>query len=410
MNATYININTNILNGKDNDNVYNSISKMLLLKGITFSSTHTIPGRYEAIKEILDNVSEKLVFIIGDANSARNNALKLMLAKYIRTLTYKDKTIESCLIKYSNNLGVELTNEIELESIVPVGSSIITSEYSEFSGFGIKSEDKYYIFLPNDYISFCYLSDSFEQILSTLFSGYKINVIKTFGINERDLYYLLKDQLQNKDFLIVTYANNLDTTIVIRYQSTLNDDNVMDFLSIIYTKLSKYIYTDEDLSIYNVVYGLLKLYKKKLTIIESSSLGLITNEFLKCDQNAHKVLSVSNYFSSINNINKFININDYVLSQNTLINVESAYEIAAEMLAKTKSDYIVYTCGEVNYSMSNVNTIKCLIVVGDNDGIHVYKNNFSGNRDDILNNISKSAMFYLIKKIKQNDLLNQNIN
>ena len=46
----------------------------------------------------------------------------------------------------------------------------------------------------------------------------------------------------------------------------------------------------------------------------------------------------------------------------------------------------------------------CYIAVGNADGIHVYKNTLFGNREQVIDSLTQTAFFYLIKNIKQNDL------
>ena len=46
----------------------------------------------------------------------------------------------------------------------------------------------------------------------------------------------------------------------------------------------------------------------------------------------------------------------------------------------------------------------CYIAVGNIDGIHVYKNTLFGTREQIIDSLTQTAFFYLIKNIKQNDL------
>lgn len=410
MNASYVNINTNILLAKDKDRVFEVLAKKLLTYGITFSSTYNIQGKYENIKETLNFISEKLVFIIGDANYVRNNALKLMFSKYLKTLTYKDNKISNCVINFFKNFNLNLKNEVELEAIIPVGATPICSDLSEYNGFWIKNLDKVYLFLPNDLESINVLMYQIEDVMLSIGSSlYKINIIKTFGITDKDLLILIKDKLTNNDFQLTTYANNLDITLTIRYMASLDESYIREFISNIYSKLNKYIYADEDVSMFKVVYDLLKLTKKTLCVAESSSYGLITNEFLKSNSDAGKYFANSIFFVNDKSINNILQINPSIIAQYGLVSVESTYEISVEMLEKYKSDYIICTCGDTKFSNNNFDSIKCFIAVGDTEGIHVYKNNFAGNREDILQNIAKSAMFYLIKKIKQKDFLNQNI-
>ena len=121
MNASYININTNILLAKDRDNIFYDLSKRLLTYGINFASKFNIQGKYDQLRNTLDSINDKLVFVIGDANYTRNYALKNMLAKYLKTLTYKENKIINSISTFCRNINLDLKNEDELESTIPVG-------------------------------------------------------------------------------------------------------------------------------------------------------------------------------------------------------------------------------------------------------------------------------------------------
>ncbi len=78
--------------------------------------------------------------------------------------------------------------------------------------------------------------------------------------------------------------------------------------------------------------------------------------------------------------------------------------MAATILEQTGSDYVLCTLGEqITNSDKAHSTV--FIAVGDQDGIHVYKNNFIGSKEQLIQSISQTGLFYLIKNIKQKGLL-----
>lgn len=68
------------------------------------------------------------------------------------------------------------------------------------------------------------------------------------------------------------------------------------------------------------------------------------------------------------------------------------------MLGLSNADIALFVLGDTKDSDI------CYIACGDIDGIHVYKNRINDKSDNLIENISKTAIFYLIKKLKQNDL------
>ena len=67
------------------------------------------------------------------------------------------------------------------------------------------------------------------------------------------------------------------------------------------------------------------------------------------------------------------------------------------LLEQANSDIAIFVLGD-----KTNNT--CFIAIGDIDGIHVYKNKFMTYNQLTINMLSETTMFYLIKKLRQNDL------
>ncbi len=225
-------------------------------------------------------------------------------------------------------------------------------------------------------------------------SKYRTMFIKTFGISEKDVKLLIKDYLDDDNLLINIFADNLDVKTVIKYDSDLDRQVMQNLISGIYEKLRKFVYTDEDLSIYQLASNMLTVYNKQLSIAETITEGVITNNLLKLNDTTDRI-NQSIVTKNVKNIVKQLN-----LSEDPLINgnsVEIVYEMAAGLLETTGCDMAIATYG-------NVGDEYCYIAVGDIDGLHVYKNKCSGSHDKLVETLSKSAIFYLIKKIKQNDL------
>jgi len=66
------------------------------------------------------------------------------------------------------------------------------------------------------------------------------------------------------------------------------------------------------------------------------------------------------------------------------------------LIQKTVADIAIFVLGDINDDM-------CYVAIGDLDGIHVYKNKINHNDTSLIDTLSETTMFYLIKKLKQND-------
>ena len=75
---------------------------------------------------------------------------------------------------------------------------------------------------------------------------------------------------------------------------------------------------------------------------------------------------------------------------------EIAYEMSLGALENANTDFVVSVTGSIE-------TGKCYIGIGNTKGIHVYKENVSGDLMQKIEKITNYTFFHLIKKIKQND-------
>ena len=269
------------------------------------------------------------------------------------------------------------------------------------------SANKTFCFLPNnlDFVKEVFESTLLPYFVKEVRAVYQTTTIKTFGIAEKDIIYLLQDLFNNKyKIFISTYPNNLEVEISIRYNKNLDRNILQAFIARIYDKLKKYIYANEDISIFRNAYDLLKLSNKRLAIAESITNGNIVNNFLSSSKEADQMLSRGVVTTNVESAIKNLNINKATINKSGFVSVDTAYEMATNLLNGSENDVVVVTCGEWIGEYTSANQLVCYIAVGDIDGIHVYKNTYSGEYSAIIDNISKSAMFYLIKKIKQNGL------
>ena len=104
------------------------------------------------------------------------------------------------------------------------------------------------------------------------------------------------------------------------------------------------------------------------------------------------------FFDKINNLIKNkLNIDSRVIEQFGEHSVNSVYELDNLLLQNSKSDIAIFILGDKYHDM-------CYIAIGDIDGIHVYKNKIINFDDELIYSLSETTLFYLIKKLRQNDL------
>ena len=407
MKVSCVNINSNILIGKEQDKVCEFLSKKLLDCGITFNKKITIHSSPEQIKEALGYIQDNFVFLIGDKNSAKNYSIKTVLSRFFGVSLTQNQEASSFINSFYSKHNLTPPIECQNDFYIPSGAELLKSSSTADLGFMLNVENKTYCFLPNNLSA---VEDIFTNFLMPYLvkevrAVFQTTTIKTFGIAEKDVIYLLQDLFNNKyKIFITTFPDNLEVTINIRYNKNLDKTILQSFVARVYDKLKKYIYSNEDVSIYQMAYELLKLPNKKLCIAETLTNGNILNKFLSINNDASQYISKGTVISNVDSLIKNLGVNKAVINKNGFVSVDTASEMAASLLNESQDDIVVATCGEWQGPYTSANQLVCYIAVGDIDGIHVYKNTYSGEYSAIIDNISKSTMFYLIKKLKQNGL------
>lgn len=227
---------------------------------------------------------------------------------------------------------------------------------------------------------------------------YQVTQIKLFGVAEKDIKTAVAQLIGESDEIdVYTFSDNLDTTLTLIFFTT-NQTLINGFIADVYDKLRKYIYSDTTTTLYRLALDLITIGNKNVSIVETITGGNIVSEFNKCCD-ANNLIKKSFVLSDENTLTTELGVNPNILKKYGLSSVECAYEVASAMLEKRPNDIVVVTCGKLT---NGKNT--CFIAIGDMDGIHVYKNSYIGSPERVVNTISKCAVFYLVKKLKQNDL------
>ena len=107
-------------------------------------------------------------------------------------------------------------------------------------------------------------------------------------------------------------------------------------------------------------------------------------------------------FGDIMKVKLFDEEDEKDLENDNGISPNVAYELTAQMLKQTSANVVVSAIGNFEEN-GNLPYGLCYIAVGDRREIHVYKNIFKGNLQDLIDSVAVASYFYLIKKLKKND-------
>lgn len=397
MKISCIGLNSNLINSNEQIDVVKFLSKKLYEIGENISLISYFDNNLEKLKNVFDDNND-IIFFVGTSNTIYNNNIKENISRIINEKMQTSDVCYSNLNKYCSNCNIPFSMQEEMEVIIPQNSIPLISPKNYNNGFMYKYKQTYIIFLPDslEFVKLNYQNYILPLITDLINAKSDYQVIKCFGILEKDIKNLINEYYSSSDITINIVSEELDNTIYIRYNSNSNFAKIQEIISNIISKLNKYIYSLEDESIYKMAIDLLTIQRKHLSVSETLTLGNITRQLCSID---NSYISNSYIYVNFNDILKSLEIDDDVISDYGKYSVNTVYEFANATLDKNNSDITLFVLGDIN-SVDNM----CYIAVGDTDGIHVYKNKINIKNEKTIENLSKTAIFYLIKKLKQNDL------
>lgn len=337
------------------------------------------------------------VFVIGKNSSIYNNNIKENLCRILGDKLENNEACVTALKKYCDSSNIPFSVDFEMDASLPTRSIPLCDEQFDGAGFMYKKDNTYLVYLPENMplLTFSYPKYIAPLIGDITQSNGEFVALKCFGILEKDIKAMIESEILNKNVNIQIRSEGLDSAIFIRYASDTPKADVQDVVSNICSKLNKYIYATEDVSLYNMATELLSLRGKKIILGETLTYGNIAR---KLSENGENRITDSFVFTNIDSMLKYTKVNPKVIENYGIYSVNTVYEIANSMLEMTSADTVLFVLGNQNESDL------CYMAIGDTYGIHVYKNKINIKGEDLIKNLSDTAIFYLIKKLKRNDL------
>lgn len=357
------------------------------------------------------------VLVIGNDNLI--NANKFDTATLLKMLTKKGYDVNICVEIIKRDDVSDTINFIKKnnDAIIICGNidffyDAISTSFEIDNNLSILNIDEIsYALMPtfdNDFVN-----DKIIPMLNSKCKTFYTTVIfKTFNKTEAELKDLLKDYIKNRNRILFSfYPSLLECEVNIRYSSKMSKNNVDEVITNVAKILADCTYAIKDVSLLEQVVDLLKIRGKKICVAESFTGGAIASALTS-------IAGASEYFYegivSYSNLSKQdrLDVEPAIIKQFGAVSIETAYEMAANILMHNKCDIVLATTGNAGPTSEKDGQVGvCFIAVGDSGGIHIYQYNFKGDRQSVIQSGMKTALFKLYKKLKQNefeDILNEN--
>ena len=229
------------------------------------------------------------------------------------------------------------------------------------------------------------------------------SVFRCVGANETHIHALIaKAKLIDEGKIRYVYSRQgAEDVIRLFYNENVLKRIADDVIRIFADGLADCLYAMDDTPLAHQLVNLLKLRGKKISVAESFTGGGI----------AKKITAVSGasavYFEGLNTYNelskiKRLGVSDYTLHSFGVISDNTAYEMAAGLIATGDCDLAIATTGLAgpNSDSSMLPVGLCYIAVGTKERVFVYRYKFDGSREKITETAIDYALFLAYKQLK----------
>jgi nicotinamide-nucleotide amidase len=392
MNINIFLLSDNILMGKMP--CPNNIEKLAIKKGFFINKKMVFPSFFSQLESAFASEQKNTInIIICEKHKARvNEAIASVLSDEIKENINLKKTV----LDFYRQVNLPVEKQAFSEWEIPSKARGIICEGEMQQGYFIKDDNSSFIVLS---------LSNYAQMLEVVLDEIKNNdfvthTLKTFGLKEENIHELLKEKSKNKDGIKISmFSDGLDVDVTLRARQ--DNEKVEEYIAFALKKLSRFVYAEDQISIYNTVFDLLTLTKQKIAIAESITGGNIASSLIKNNKGASKMIEKGFVTYSDQAKIDVLGVKELTLKHKTAVSSEVAYEMAEGLLRVTDADVVLATTGYADGERGG----ECFIALGDREKINVYKNIFSGSREEVINAVTKSSLFYLIKKFRSNNFI-----
>jgi nicotinamide-nucleotide amidase len=353
---------------------------------------HSFSERFNGFNDTVDN----LIIIDGED---RDFDLKSIIADKTETVLIENDNAKMFLDAVSKNDGVEYSSDY---AKIPIEATIIPNIKGAYQGFILDKSAFTVVVLPEEYEQLKPMCDKY--VVPYLENKYGIKskrlLLKYFG----DILTLDDTLLQAEKIYeglkCNIYQMHGDISVDLLFDK--EDDNSRgEVVRFIVGKLKENIYAEFDTSLGERLFDLLKLKNIKVSVAESFTGGRVVSELIK---NSGASAFVQEGIVSYSNQSKIdrLSVNKADLIKHGAVSSVVAYQMAAGLLKGGNCDLAIATTGIAGPKSDDTSKPVglCYIAVGMRDGVHTYKLNLSGSREEITETAKNTALFLAIKKLK----------
>ena len=229
-------------------------------------------------------------------------------------------------------------------------------------------------------------------------------VVRLVGVDEQHMQEILaRLQQAGGGFLSAGFTQEYGESVIrIFYGATTPKLLLDDVLRFLVENLDENIYAMDDTPLEEQLVRLLKLRGKKISVAESFTGGGVGQRIVSVSGASAVYYEGLNTYAESSKIGR-LGVSEYTLRTHGAVSQETAYEMAAGLLAAGNCQVAISTTGLAGpkSDASGLPVGLCCIGVGVEDKVYVYRYRLDGDRETITKTAINYALFLACKQLKK---------
>lgn len=349
-----------------------------------------------------------LIITTGGLGPTKDDLTKEVISKTLGLDLELDEEVKKDIEKLFRKMGTPLTDNNLKQARKPIGSSFIKNSVGTAPGIFIEIKNKKIIMLPGPPREMRLMFEKHVKFLINDEFNIISKSINTTGIGESMLETRLQGlNLSTTNISIATFAKDATVEIKIIGRGKVKEEiqsEVCKVFEKIKEEFRDYIYGYENVSLEEVVVGILMDKKYKLGLCESCTGGLVSSMITRIPGASNVLERAIVSYSNSSKIDE-LNVKSSTLDRYGAVSKETAYEMAKGLFNKAELDIVVSITGiagpEGATREKPIGLVYMCVMTKDNYKIIEF--NFNGNRTMIQRRAAIKALDEIRKVCLKND-------
>jgi len=350
--AELITIGNELLAGYTVNTNATFISQELLSVGITVIRVTTIRDTEDDIIAALTNAGKRadVVLVSGGLGPTPDDITKKCILDFFKTkMVFSQQVLDdvrSILQKRSLNSLQSNQNQ----AMVPESALILRNPVGTAPGLVLTKNNVPYIFMPGvpQEMKRIMHDHVLEYLSSTLsISPLHTHLLRTTGITEAGLYEKVKDIVDSENSFQLSFLPKgigVDLRIMAAIQTDEDFQSVQKYISSLRSRIKKFIFTEDDITLAEVLGNILRDRSLTIAIAESFTGGLITDWITDIPGSSDYFLGSAVTYSNQSKID-FLGVSEKTLQKYGAVSKQTVIEMVKGIQGKFNSHCAIASTG-----------------------------------------------------------------